>query len=102
MARRAKIVAAGLAVTGLLGLGAAGVRAAANDGDEDRRLWGRNYVRATTAALNHVGGGTVTKTEISEAGEAEEGFGDRREAYEVDIRKTTAPTLRRSSIATSA
>jgi uncharacterized membrane protein YkoI len=76
MDRKAKLVVAGLAA-GLLGLGAAGVRAAADSGDDDRPLKGRNYDRATSAALDHVGGGTVTKTET----------GDDGEAYEVDIRR---------------
>jgi hypothetical protein len=87
MDRKAKLVVAGLAASGLLGLGAAGVRAAADNGDDDHPLRGRNHDRATSAALDHVGGGTVTKTETGDAGEAETEPGDDGEAYEVDIRR---------------
>jgi hypothetical protein len=87
MDRKAKLVVAGITASGLLGLGAAGVRAAAESGDDDRPLKGRNYDRATSAALNHLGGGTVTKTEIGDAGEAETEPGDDGEAYEVDVRR---------------
>jgi hypothetical protein len=77
MDKKAKRVVAGLAASGLLGLGAAVVRAAVNSVDDDRPLKGRNYDRASSAALEHVGGGTVTYAET----------GDNGEAYEVDVRR---------------
>lgn len=76
MDKKAKLLVAGLAASGLIGI-AAGVGVAANSNDDDRPLKGTNYERATSAALAHVGGGPVTNTEI----------GDDGEAYEVDIRR---------------
>lgn len=55
-------------------LGAAGFTIAA---DDDRPLEGRTYGRATTAALDHVGGGKVIETES----------GDGDAAYGVEIRR---------------
>jgi hypothetical protein len=49
------------------GLGLAAV------GDRDRPLSGSAYERATAAALQHVGSGTVAETEVGEGGAAAEG-----------------------------
>jgi uncharacterized membrane protein YkoI len=53
----------------------AGVGVAAS-GSDDKPLRGSTYDKATAAALEHVGEGTVTETEI----------GDDGAAYEVEIR----------------
>jgi hypothetical protein len=64
----------GAIAAGVIGIGA-GVGIAAG-GDDDKPLRGRDYERATAAALEHVGEGTVTETEI----------GDDGAAYEVEVR----------------
>ena len=65
---------------GVLGLaiaaGAVGL-AVANGTDDDAPLTGTDLDRATQAALEHVGGGTVIETEV----------GDDGAAYGVEIRK---------------
>ena len=65
---------------GVLGLaiaaGAVGL-AMANGADDDAPLTGTDLDRATQAALEHVGGGTVIETEV----------GDDGAAYGVEIRK---------------
>jgi uncharacterized membrane protein YkoI len=45
-------------------------------GDDDKPLTGDTYDRATAAALDHTGGGTVTETEV----------GDDGAAYSVEVR----------------
>jgi uncharacterized membrane protein YkoI len=50
--------------------------AVANAGDDDRPLTGSDLKRATRAALEHTGGGTVIETEV----------GDDGAAYGVEIR----------------
>ena len=68
------IVGVALAI-GLIGGGTA--IAVAGGGDDDRPLTGSNLRRATTAALEHAGGGTVIETEV----------GDDGAAYGVEIRR---------------
>lgn len=70
-----KLIIAVVAVLGLLGAGTGVVLASA--GDDDRPLQGTALDRATAAALEHVGGGTVIETET----------GDDGAAYGVEIRK---------------
>jgi len=62
----------------ILALGAlsAGIAIAAAGGDDDKPLTGSTLNRATAAALEHTGGGTVTETEV----------GDGAAAYSVEIR----------------
>ena len=74
MNKRTKLivgVASAVAAIGIIG----GVSVAAG-GDDDKPLRGSNYDRATTAALEHVGEGSVTETEV----------GDGDAAFEVEIR----------------
>jgi len=63
-------VAAAVVVIGV----SAGFAVAA--GGDDQPLTGSNYDRATAAALEHTGGGTVTETEVGDSGAA----------YEVEVR----------------
>ena len=64
-------VLAGLAVAGIgTGIGVATM------GDDDQPLTGSDLERATAAALEHTGGGTVTESEI----------GDDGAAYSVEVR----------------
>jgi len=62
----------------ILALGAlsAGIAIAAAGGDDDKPLTGSTLDRATAAALEHTGGGTVTETEVGDGGAA----------YSVEIR----------------
>jgi hypothetical protein len=75
MSKRRKVIAAVMAafVVGAIGTGAA----VATGGDE-QALTGRAHDRATAAALDHVGEGTVTETEAGDGGAA----------YEVEIRRS--------------
>ncbi|MGH2691972.1 MAG: hypothetical protein ACRDHM_05670 [Actinomycetota bacterium] len=61
------IVGVALAVV-LIGGGAA--IAIASGGDADKPLHGSNLERATSAALEHTGGGTVVETEVGDDGAA--------------------------------
>jgi uncharacterized membrane protein YkoI len=54
----------------------AGIAIAAGGGDDDQPLTGSTLARATAAALEHTGGGTVIETEA----------GDDGAAYGVEIR----------------
>jgi len=74
MSKRRLIVAV-VAVLALLGAGTGVVLASA--GDDDKPLKGGALDRATSAALEHVGGGIVLETEV----------GDDGSAYGVEIRK---------------
>lgn len=70
--RHAKVwIGAGAAVAGVV----ATVGAASADHDSDSAITGEALERASTAALEHTGGGTVTGTEVGD----EEGF------YEVEV-----------------
>jgi hypothetical protein len=71
---RAWIVGGALAVV-LIGGGTA--IAVAGGGDDDKPLTGSNLEKATAAALEHAGGGTVIETEV----------GDDGAAYGVEIRR---------------
>lgn len=74
MNKRTKLTVAAIGAVAVIGVGA-GVGVAAS-GDDDKPLQGSDFDRATAAALDHVGEGTVTETEI----------GDDGAAYEVEIR----------------
>jgi uncharacterized membrane protein YkoI len=64
-----------LAVVAVVAVVTAGIAIAAGRGD-DQPLTGSTLDRATAAALEHTGGGTVTETEV----------GDDGAAYEVEVR----------------
>jgi hypothetical protein len=74
MNKKTKLIGGAVAATAVIGV-AAGVGFAGGS-DDERSLRGSNYDRATAAALEHVGEGTVI--------EAEPGDGDA--AYEVGVR----------------
>jgi uncharacterized membrane protein YkoI len=65
-----------LAAAAVAGATLAGVAIAGGRGDDDKPLTGRTLERATAAALEHTGGGTVVETEA----------GDDGAAYGVEIR----------------
>lgn len=73
MKRRLAIVAAAVLVLGAVG---AGIAIAGGAGDDDKPLTGTALERATDAALEHTGGGSVIETEV----------GDDGAAYGVEIR----------------
>jgi flagellar biosynthesis/type III secretory pathway M-ring protein FliF/YscJ len=74
MDKSRKVVVAIVGVVAALAIGAGVVWAGSSD---DKPLQGNLYDRATEAALEHVGGGTVIETEL----------GDDGAAYGVEIRK---------------
>jgi hypothetical protein len=74
MSKRRKLIAGALAV---FVVGAIGTGVAVATGGDEEALRGNAYDRATAAALDHVGEGTVTETEA----------GDGDTAYEVEIRR---------------
>jgi hypothetical protein len=74
MSERRKLIAGALAALVVVGIGT-GVAVAT--GGDDEALTGNAYERATAAALDHVGEGTVTETEA----------GDGAAAYEVEVRR---------------
>jgi uncharacterized membrane protein YkoI len=72
-----KLKATLIAGTVVAGLAVGGVAIAGNDDDDgsDRPIRGAALDRASAAALDHVGGGRVTETEI----------GDEESLYEVEV-----------------
>jgi hypothetical protein len=76
MRRHAKLTLGGVIAAAVVGVGAFfGIAAATGDGEQ--ALTGKTRERAVTAALAHVGGGTVTETETGDGGSA----------YEVEVRR---------------
>jgi hypothetical protein len=75
MSKRRKVIAG---VMGVFVVGAIGTGVAVATGGDGEALTGRAYDRATAAALDHVGEGTVTETETGEGSAA----------YEVEIRRS--------------
>ena len=73
MNKRTKLAIGGVAAAAAIAIGAGVVSAAG--GDDDVPLEGSDYDRATEAALEHVGEGSVTETEL----------GDDGAAYEVEV-----------------
>lgn len=67
MKRRLAILAAAVLVLGAVG---AGIAIAGGVGDDDKPLTGTALERATDAALEHTGGGTVIETEVGDDGAA--------------------------------
>ena len=76
MSKTMKIVATAAAVAGLAAGGAA-IATAGSDGDSEQPIASPELERAEAAALEHVGGGTVTDTEL----------GDEESLYEVEVTK---------------
>lgn len=75
MRKRAKIAVAGLAAA-VVAAGGVGVATAGGGGDDaERPIGGAALDRASAAALDHVGGGRVTDTEV----------GDEDSLYEVEV-----------------
>jgi uncharacterized membrane protein YkoI len=74
MKRRLAIVAAVVLALGAVG---AGIAIAGGAGDDDKPLTGSTLERASDAALEHTGGGTVIETEV----------GDDGAAYGVEVRR---------------
>jgi uncharacterized membrane protein YkoI len=74
MNKKTKLMLGGVAALLVIGV-ATGAGIAAQD--DDTPLTGSNYDRATEAALEHTGGGTVLETEMGDGGAA----------YEVEIRR---------------
>jgi hypothetical protein len=75
MRRRAKLSLGGIGVA-VIGVGSF-LGIAASTGGGEQPLTGTTRERAVTAALAHVGGGTVTETETGDGGSA----------YEVEVRR---------------
>lgn len=69
-----KLIALIVAAVAVVGIGTGAVFAA---GGDDKPLEGNAYDKATAAAIEHVGGGTVIETEV----------GDDGAAYGVEVRK---------------
>src|SRR5688500_282907 len=67
MKRRLAILAAAVLVLGAVG---AGIAIAGGVGGDDKPLTGTALERATDAALEHTGGGTVIETEVGDDGAA--------------------------------
>ena len=76
MTKGRKIMAAGAGAL-VLGAGAVGVAAATGGDDSEGPIRGAALERARAAALQHVGGGRVTETEV----------GDEESLYEVEVRR---------------
>lgn len=76
MTRRTKIAAAGAACLALAA-GGVGVAVATGGDDSEGPIRGAALEKARAAALEHVGGGRVTETEV----------GDEDSLYEVEVRR---------------
>jgi uncharacterized membrane protein YkoI len=76
MQRRTKLIAAGLGLVGFVAAGTGVAIAGGSDDDAtDTPIEGADLDRASAAALEHTGGGTVTGTEV----------GDEESYYEVEV-----------------
>ena len=76
MKRNTKWIAAGIAAAAIA-IGGVGMTLANGGNDSDTPLTGNDLDRATQAALDHTGGGTVLESEI----------GDDGAAYSVEIKR---------------
>ena len=68
-------IGAAAVITGAIAVGGIAIAAGAGGGDSDEPITGDAYDMATAAALEYIGEGTVTDTEI----------GDEESLYEVEI-----------------
>jgi uncharacterized membrane protein YkoI len=75
MAMRKKLAGAGVAAAAVAALTGGGVAVAATADDDERPITGAALERASAAALEHTGGGTVSDTEV----------GDEESYYEVEV-----------------
>jgi uncharacterized membrane protein YkoI len=78
MQRKTKIIGAAVGVVAVAGLAGTGIAVAGGGGDDDGAevpITGSALDRASTAALEHTGGGRVTETEV----------GDEESYYEVEV-----------------
>jgi hypothetical protein len=82
--KRSRLIVGGLAAIVVIAIGA-GMGVAAG-GEDERPLTGSAHDRATAAALEHVGGGAVTETEVGEDGAAYEVGVRRADGSEVEIK----------------
>ena len=69
MKRHTKWIAAGI-VAAAIAVGGVGMALANGSGDTDTPLTGNDLDRATRAALEHTGGGTVLESEVGDDGAA--------------------------------
>ena len=76
MKRNTKWIAAGIAAAAIA-IGGVGMTLANGGNDSDSPLTGNDLDRATQAALDHTGGGTVLESEV----------GDDGAAYSVEIKR---------------
>lgn len=67
--KRLYIVAGLVAILAVIG-GGTGIAIGTGVGDDDQPLTGTALDKATSAALDHTGGGTVTETEVGDDGAA--------------------------------
>jgi uncharacterized membrane protein YkoI len=77
MERRTKIILAAAVAVGLTGAAGTGIAVAGGGDDDgtDTPITGTELDKASAAALEHTGGGTVTETEV----------GDEESYYEVEV-----------------
>jgi len=68
--KRLYVVSGLVAVLALAVIGAGAGIAVATGGDDDQPITGTALDKATAAALEHTGGGTVTETEVGDGGAA--------------------------------
>lgn len=79
MTKRMKQILMGVAALAAFGLGGAAIAGAASGGDDDatdKAIGGSALTKASAAALDHTGGGSVTETEA----------GDEEGAYEIEVK----------------
>lgn len=69
MDRKTRWIAGGALALAVIG-GGAGIAIATGAGDNDKPLTGSSLDKATAAALEYTGGGTVTETEVGDGGAA--------------------------------
>lgn len=77
------IATAAIGVTAVAGAGVARATSGGEDGAGDQRITGVALDRASAAALDHTGGGTVTETEE----------GDEESRYEVEVTMPDGRTI---------
>ncbi len=75
MQRRTRALAAGAAALAITGAGGAALAGGADDDATDTPIAGSDLEKASAAALEHTGEGTVTETEV----------GDEESLYEVEV-----------------
>jgi len=79
LTKRMKQTLMGVAALAAFGLGGAAIAGAASGGDDDatdKAIGGSALTKASAAALDHTGGGSVTETEA----------GDEEGAYEIEVK----------------